>query len=279
MKLETFLLLRKGRVFIPSFELLGSSDPLEGKIVFSLSDAFWSDHAHEISSHVGRWQPNLLHRQQPGYPYQPTPYTYTQIVPAVPSSVDIAKDDFRLWLSELSRERCVWCWNRFEKQSHAMWKIYGERGVAVRSTIGSVLNALDRAGARRGIVAAVFYVDADLPDWEDVFRPHLLKSASFEYEDEIRFVLGVHRQILRERKGVLIKVDADSIFSKPSDVLVSPQLQPEERITVQQMIGEINSNAKPLPGVGDDWERLYEANSQAPFPRMAETPGCFQDLD
>lgn len=87
----------------------------------------------------------------------------------------------------------MWCWNRFESHSHALWQLYGNRGVAVHSTVGAVKKALLDAGVRRGIVAPVSYVDLEaqnanevFSNWEAILSPHRLKSAAFEYEKEIR---------------------------------------------------------------------------------------------
>jgi len=53
--------------------------------------------------------------------------------------------------------------------SHALWQLYGNRGVAVRSTIGKVKDALLKAGVRRGKVAPLAYVNLDEPDADNVF--------------------------------------------------------------------------------------------------------------
>jgi hypothetical protein len=57
---------------------------------------------------------------------------------------------------------------------------------------------------RRGIVAPVSYVnlkdqnvDKVFTNWENAFFPHLLKSASFEYEKEIRFILRAHYEVIK----------------------------------------------------------------------------------
>src|SRR6266478_5398946 len=64
------------------------------------------------------------------------------------------------WLYELSQRRCVWCWNRSVDELHAMWKLYGQRGVAIHSTVGKMRRALAEA---EGIVAPVKYVYQVVP--------------------------------------------------------------------------------------------------------------------
>jgi hypothetical protein len=91
-----------------------------------------------------------------------------------------------IWLKELAKRRCVWCWNPSTEQIYAMWKLYGVRGVAVLSTVGSVQGALADAGAH-GIVSSVWYVGRPGPTrledngvmsaLESLRRPYLFKDA------------------------------------------------------------------------------------------------------
>ena len=62
-------------------------------------------------------------------------------------------------LDALAAERCVWCWNRFENHSNALWELYAKRGVAVQSTVRQVKDALVAAGVSRGLVSSVEYLD------------------------------------------------------------------------------------------------------------------------
>jgi hypothetical protein len=62
-----------------------------------------------------------------------------------------------------------------------MCKIYGQRGVAVFSTVGKIRKALELAGARRGIVSRVDYM-SQVFNWlkmalpENLHRPYLFKD-------------------------------------------------------------------------------------------------------
>jgi heptaprenylglyceryl phosphate synthase len=77
-------------------------------------------------------------------------------------------------------------------------------------------------------VAAVSYVNLEeenadnvLSNWENVFFPHLLKSVSFEYEKEIRFILRAHYDVIKVQKGVMVEIDTSSIIFPDADVTVS----------------------------------------------------------
>jgi hypothetical protein len=63
----------------------------------------------------------------------------------------------RIWLTELSKRRCIWCWNKYENESYALWKLYGSKGVAIRSTVGKVRRALKGSAPFRCLVATVQY--------------------------------------------------------------------------------------------------------------------------
>jgi hypothetical protein len=92
------------------------------------------------------------------------------------------------------RNGAFWCWNKFRNYSNALWHLYGDRGVAVTSTVGKVKAALVNAGAARGIVAPIAYVDHEgskipkvLTKEENIFRPYLLKSIAFEADSRLAF--------------------------------------------------------------------------------------------
>jgi hypothetical protein len=288
MKLETFLLLLAGQVFIPSHDLLRSLDQLEGELVFKLPVRFWEDHEEEIR---GRFETPVLGALSP-----PGVSTYCRGATVMDNGIprkrspEDAQADFRIWLSGLSRRRCVWCWNRFENYSHALWQLYGDRGVAVSSTVGKVKDALLKAGVRRGKVAPVGYVNLDgqnadevFPNWENVFFPHLLKSATFKYEEEIRFLLRAQYDVINVMKGVMAQIDPGSIVESPDQVKVSPQLRPEEQNIVQAVIRSLVKERQPVLPLSKRWADIYKKCNQqrkeAPFPTEDNPPKALKDLD
>jgi hypothetical protein len=204
-----------------------------------------------------------------------------------------ARSDYQIWLRELSCERCVWCWNRFKKSSHALWRLYGDRGIALHSTVGKVKSALLNAkagscsgGVQRGIVAPVAYINLERNDADpvlssdgNIFLPHLLKSAEFDYEEEIRFILGANHDVLNERKGVMLQIDPLLIVS---DFRVSPYIRQEERDSVSRFVEDalerLRSGPSPEPlGLGEDWISAY--GQVGPFTSEDKPPAGFRDLD
>jgi hypothetical protein len=77
-----------------------------------------------------------------------------------PGEKDYQKLDLlaEIWILELSIRRCIWSWNDCTGgSSEALWKLYGNRGVAIKSEVGFVKSAVEAAGVSRGIVAPVSY--------------------------------------------------------------------------------------------------------------------------
>src|SRR6266481_3486229 len=116
----------------------------------------------------------------------------------------------KLWVEQLSIRRCIWCWNKQTVQSHALWKIYGQRGVALVSTVRDVKQAVTKAGSLRAIVSPVSYSIPPAFFFDDVVRtsfemtqfemaqfkmlreenlpfPYLFKHGGYKYEEEVRF--------------------------------------------------------------------------------------------
>lgn len=105
-------------------------------------------------------------------------------------------DNFDLFVRNaktIFKSQVVNCWYANADESEAMWKIYGEnhKGIAIRTTVGGLQNALPQDDARIKI-GAVSYIDYHNPK-EGSLRSHvssglgpLIKRLSYEHEREIR---------------------------------------------------------------------------------------------
>ena len=144
MKLSTLLLLLADRVFLPSLRCLQSHDKLEGILPRMMSFRY----GETLYPNIYRFQ---------GWLFQQAKELEAARNKPVQTNAIKARYLAQLWLEQLSIRRCVWCWNKHTGQSHALRKIYGERGVAVMSTVGNVKKALARAGELRAIVSPVSY--------------------------------------------------------------------------------------------------------------------------
>jgi hypothetical protein len=95
----------------------------------------------------------------------------------------------------------VSCWHRAEHESAALWSLYMPRGfgVAIRSTVGRVLDSLRKSG-RTVEPRDVQYVDYDTERLGDDPRDLLsFKRRSFVHEKELRFLLTFRRD---EREAI-----------------------------------------------------------------------------
>jgi hypothetical protein len=233
MKLETFLLLLDNRLFIPTLKLLQGGDRLESRIPEKLCPNYWkkmqpivADRDHEQWLLRMARRPKIFRKE--GSRLMADPKLLTEI-----------------WLEELAKRRCVWCWNRSTEQIYAMWKLYGDRGVAVLSTVGSVRRALADAGAH-GIVSSLWYVGRPGPTrledngvmsaLESLRRPYLFKDAGYRIEEEVRFVLGTNPVATNKSQGAMTNIEAKAIIGKTFKI--SPELPLEEQTSIQKIATE-----------------------------------------
>ena len=276
MKLETLLLMiAEGRVFVPSHATLGRLDPLETGLLFDLPDRwkFWENWAPKIEKRMIDFTRTAVRRGN----------FSRMTVGGTSSDVSNVREIFRKYLNELATERCIWCWNEFTNYSNALWRLYGDRGLAITSTVGEVKNALIKAGVVRGIVAPIAYIDHAnsevsnvLMNGENIFRPSVLKSVAYDYEKEIRFVLAARHEIVRDKGGVLVTFDEANFFKKET----SPHLPREERLIVDTIVSD-HLNRPPeerMPRSNDSyWTEIYKLYG-TPFTAQDSLLNVFSDI-
>jgi hypothetical protein len=278
MKLETLLLLLfEQRAFIPSHATLGRLDRLETGILFDLPDHWklWEQRTVDFDEHLSEFGRARAEREREGWGRLSGP----------PFASTGVRASFRKYVDELATERCIWCWNEFTHYSYALWQLYGNRGVAITSTVGEVKSALIKAGVQRGIVAPIAYIDyADcelsnvLKYDENIFRPYLLKSVAFAYEQEIRFVLGARREIARDKGGILVTFEEADFFK----VETFPYFQREERLIVDTIISQ-HLNKPPAErftrSSDGNWNEIYNLYNGTPFTAKDSLPlNVFSDM-
>jgi hypothetical protein len=263
MKLETFLLLLLGnQIFIPTVKLLQRADHSEGLVPLlrGREDEILSIlHQHEEWLLKKAGNPDVTSIED-----ENRRRTYTDALTE------------QSWRQELAKRRCVSCWNRSEKQINFMWRIYGDRGVAVYSTVGRIRRALTDAGAK-GIVSPVLYIPTEdtipRPDYDllnqHYGRPYLFKDWSYSPEQEVRFVFEVDPQQAKALNGVLVQVRAKTIIDK---VYFSKQLPSSEKTNLEAFVHEKRfSRSFFKPG---EEPKLPPLQVEPDLP-----PGIFPDLD
>jgi hypothetical protein len=268
MKLETFLLLlRRDLVFIPTLQLLQSADRFEGNI--SIIAGSHDSTMRPIVSPHRKWllkaagSPNIISTTKK------------------PSDQFILALAAESWRKELAKRRLIWCWNRSTELLNFMWKSYGDRGVALFSTVGDVRKALADAGGE-GIVSPVKYIpwnnSVPRPEWkwlnENCIRPHLFKEAGYMPEREVRFVLKANPDGTRHAKGALVKVSVKTILGEKGRIEVSPHIPETEAINIKDLVFKHRWPKGGLLPNPERERRLWPSSPEAKLPS-----GLFPDLD
>ena len=283
MKLSTLLLLLADRVFLPSLRCLQSDDQLEGLV----PQTVWPNYGTYMAEITAPFENWLLERAR-------TP----KVIRREGQNHNAATLWFlaKTWLEQLSIRRCVWCWNKHTGQSHALWKIYGHRGVAVVSTVGEVKRALTKAGPLRGIVSSIDYsMPATLDEHqlgaglvmiqkENRAFPYLFKDPGYKYEEEIRFVVGVHPDLLADARGIMVEIDGKSIVKNyVNDLWIAPGTPREEQTILRKLVKGLREGVYPdfQFDTEQDEERQmrFATVGSTPFTMADDPPDLFTDLD
>jgi hypothetical protein len=186
-------------------------------------------------------------------------------------------------VDQLAVNRCVWCWNKFRNFSYALWQIYGNRGVAVRSTVRLVKAALFKADVGHGVdgvVAPISYINHEgkgipkiLTQEENLLRPYLMKSVFYKYENEVRFVCAADCGFMQNAGGVLIPVNAADFVQH---IDYSPHFHNKEKSAVRGVVESLRSakhnvNREPLVESDIFWGTSLtgHARGQNPSPDLS----------
>jgi hypothetical protein len=119
--------------------------------------------------------------------------------------------------------------------------------------------------------------------------PYLFKDAGYKYEEEIRFVFGVHPNLLANANGIVTEIDGKSLLQgvirerQASRVLISPEIPWDERVVIRRLVADIVAGVRPAPiyPEGPDDERLeaFKTVSGNPFTITDDPADLFADLD
>jgi hypothetical protein len=267
MKLSSFLLLvSKNRLFLPTVKNLQRLDSREANL-----QLFWlQDYWRIMWPIVEPSKPWLL--SEVLGPDRPQAWENP--------SEEKKKELIRTWAQALSERRSVWCWNRSVDESFALWKIYGERGVAIYSTVGQIRAALENAGVEAGLVSPVTYIgelelELDAPTHhnrvretlqtgENPRRPYLFKDFGFHFEKEVRFVLRTNPRATFESGGNVFPIRARDFINQ---FKLSDDIPLAEQVSIRDL-----ANEKLREEVN------FSRPFLSPFSAASEPHGVFPDL-
>jgi hypothetical protein len=157
------------------------------------------------------------------------------------------------WLHELAKRRCIWCWNKEEEESHALWRLYGNKGIAVVSSVSRIFDSLNLPARVSGSVSPVFYVpnpmsEEKISKYPEVHqrlisptylpRPYYFKEIGYQYEHEVRFAFAVDGVLLglSSARGVLAEINPKKLVKDVNDVRISPHVLKDEAQLIQKLI-------------------------------------------
>jgi len=119
----------------------------------------------------------------------------------------------------------ILCWHMNDYESIAMWKLYtaGGDGVAITTTVGRLIHALDDVADNVYYVGSVEYTDHFRPAASErqmsIMQPLFQKRKSFSHESELRAVV-TRDGFLQKTKGESFPLRLESLIER---VVVSPE--------------------------------------------------------
>ena len=240
MKLSTFLLLLEGKAFFPSVATLQVGDPLEG---YPIIEAEWlmrrlQDVSGEKWTELCSW----LHSNADEQGEADLKNAEKQTNPLFARDAT-ARAFTMIYARSLARRRAVWCWHHSNEESAAMWPLYANAGIAVRTSVADMKEALHQCKPDL-VVSRVRYTKRDTEsrhsswinpesaqDRELIHRPHLVKGIEYADEQEVRVSAACHH---RQRGLWLDNIDAVKLTK---EVVISPSIPHDETETILGLVG------------------------------------------
>ena len=136
------------------------------------------------------------------------------------------KDAECYWERERKRH-FINCWLESDYELALMWDTYGKDGVAIKTTVGNLIDSLAVDSEHHQYLSRVKYLDEKLDcsqDWgtpNNVLKIPLSKRKFYEQEREIRLLYT--REETDEQKGISFSVDLNCLIS---EVRVYPDAPP-----------------------------------------------------
>ena len=131
---------------------------------------------------------------------------------------------------KLKALNCVCCWNKYESESAALWKIYSDfhKGIMIKSDINSLISAFENTEEELSL-SEINYIDFNkdyMPDGNTMY-PIIHKHKAYTFEEELRLIYtvkfehGLTYDWSKEKieHGKYIKLDLNELIK---EIVVSP---------------------------------------------------------
>lgn len=281
MKLSTLLLLLDGKAWLPSIATLRSMDPLEGQL--------GKDFYLHLMLELGRL-PDAKQTEK---------WLRDSLSPSIIRQFNLNAKDLKYaskilcetYIDAIARHRVAWCWFKSEMESAAMWHQYGNRGIAVKTTVSQLDRAFPSGKGR--CINELVYVDRNPNSSNSIkhiiqmqpyllLRPYFLKAAEYSHEGEVRLVAHCHPKA----PGLLIEgIDSSQLIN---EIIISPLIPLAESESTKLFlrkflrskriqISQSDLNGKSKPDIGDRLTNaLYSRNDTALD--ISKLPSVFHQL-
>jgi hypothetical protein len=229
MRLSAFLMLLRGKVFVPTIEDLRYGDPLEARILSNDTRSYFDN----LPDFDREW---LLGRSNP------TELSF--INHSQTGAHRRARSLEAIWDRELAKRRRIWCWHEADIESMALWRIYAKEGVAIQTTPARIKAAFDPAVVDTALIARVCYVDDARKEGQDhhFMRPYLFKQRCYKHEREVRIIFPRNPDDSDERR--LLPLDPRKLIGC---VRISPHIPRSEALEIRRSL--IHASR-----IGDQWD-------------------------
>jgi hypothetical protein len=164
-----------------------------------------------------QWYKNMRDREN----FFDLPFTDNMIEENVNENME-----FRIKLNAIT---CVNCWNEYNGESYALWKIYSDldQGIMIKSKYINIINSLNNSSDDI-FCSKIKYIDYenDRIDLGNTFAPFIHKHKAYSYENEIRLIHLIPNtnytydwENEKYQNGKMISVDINKLIE---EVVVSP---------------------------------------------------------
>lgn len=218
MRLSTFLMLLRGKLFVPTIAELRRDDPIEARSICAKTRSYFND----LPKGDRDWL--LLHAKK----------TERTIIDHADTQEHQKARIFKeIWDRELEQRRRIWCWHHADIESMALWHIYAREGIAIQSTPARIKESFPSHFVDTALIARVTYVDHARQEALDhhCMRPYLLKQRCYRHEKEVRVIFPYDSDSSNGSR--LLPIDPHKLISQ---VWISPHIPRSEALEVRRSL-------------------------------------------
>lgn len=178
-------------------------------------------------SHLYFCRADMFDDQFEGRPSLPSAELMQRFLPKLIPENELKSSIEQIW-EDHSKFHVISCWHRNDDQSDAMWKLYANRGIAIKSTFERLSESLEPD------LDIIYFGNVNYLDYQTQYTPFegvcpsiglfLCKRSCFKHEQELRAIImrTERNSQLPVASGVRIRCDVNKLIS---EIYVSPLTQ------------------------------------------------------